>query len=81
MEIQQKGTADASYISAVSEANYTATIETARSDGLKAVFTRLGISQQMYKSSFDYLRTLRGLPGVHFTVDFQQLIAGNFGSN
>ncbi|XP_033728421.1 uncharacterized protein LOC117317661 [Pecten maximus] len=80
-EIQEQGTAEAAYIKSVASANYTAIIETARSEGLKAVFNRLAVTDQQYKSSFDYLRTLRGLTHVHLTVDFQQLIAGNFGSN
>ncbi|OWF44238.1 uncharacterized protein LOC110458644 [Mizuhopecten yessoensis] len=80
-EILQQGTVEAAYIHSVANANYTAIIESARSEGLKAVFNRLGVSSQQYKSSFDYLRTLRGLTHVHLTVDFQQLIAGNFGSN
>ncbi|XP_060075139.1 uncharacterized protein LOC132554833 [Ylistrum balloti] len=33
---------------------------------------------EKYKSSFDYLRTLRGLNHTHLSVDFQQLITGNF---
>ncbi|XP_060073151.1 uncharacterized protein LOC132552967 [Ylistrum balloti] len=78
VEIQAQGTAEAAYIQSVSNSNYTAIIETARSEGLKAVFNRLSITDQQYKSSFDYLRTLRGLTHTHLTVDFQQLITGNF---
>jgi len=79
LEISKNVTAQASFVNTVAAANYTATIETARSEGLKVMFTKLGVSDQKYKSSFDYLRTLRGLSNVHLTVDFQQLIAGNIG--
>ncbi|XP_069107759.1 uncharacterized protein [Argopecten irradians] len=79
-EIQEQGTAEAAYIQSIANANYTAIIETARSEGLKAVFNRLAVTDQKYKSSFDYLRTLRGLTHIHLSVDYQQLIAGNFGS-
>lgn len=77
VEISQNGTAIAGYLGTVAAANYTATIETARSEGLRQVFLRLAITDQAKKSSFDYLRTLRGLNNVHLTVDFDQRIAGN----
>ncbi|XP_069102398.1 uncharacterized protein [Argopecten irradians] len=76
-EILAQGNATANYIRSLSEANYTATVEKARTEGLKQIFTRLGVTSQGYKNSFDYVRTLRGLSHVHISVDFQQLIAGN----
>lgn len=76
-EIRENGTAYANLITVTSQANYTATLETARADGLKGVFTSLGFTQQQYKSSFDYLKTLRGMDKAHLTVDFQQRIVGN----
>lgn len=77
LEIRENGTAIANLITVTSQANYTASLETARSDGLKQVFTTLGFTQQQYKNSFDYLKTLRGLDKAHLTVDFQQRIVGN----
>ncbi|XP_048777110.2 uncharacterized protein LOC125681186 [Ostrea edulis] len=76
-EIRENGTAIANLITVTAQANYSATLESARSDGLKAVFSSLGFTQQQYKSSFDYLKTLRGFDKAHLTVDFQQRIVGN----
>lgn len=76
-EISQKAESQASLLRIVSQANYTNTVELARSKGLQLLYTGLGITNQEHKNSFDYLRTLRGLDNVHLTVDFQQRIAGN----
>lgn len=76
-EISANATAHAKRLTTVSQANYTAIIETARSEGLKYVFDKLRVTDQKYKDSFDYLRTIRGLDNIHLTVDFQQRIAGN----
>ncbi|KAL3832279.1 hypothetical protein ACJMK2_023937 [Sinanodonta woodiana] len=79
-EIKQNATVLSEYIGTVSKANYTATIENARAIGLKKLFNDLSITDQKYKSSFDYLRTLKDLSNIYLTVDFQQRIAGSFGS-
>ena len=79
-EISQNATAQASLITSISQANYTAALEEARSEGLKNVFTSLGFGQQNHKNSFDYLRTIRGQDNTHITVNFDQKIAGNLGS-
>lgn len=79
--ISQNATAQSGLIATISQANYTAVIESARSQGLKLLYNELGITDQNHKNSFDYLRTLRGIDNVHFTVDFQQRIVGGFGSN
>ncbi|CAC5368306.1 unnamed protein product [Mytilus coruscus] len=78
-EISQNATAQAALIQSIAQANYTAFLETARSEGLKQVFSSLQITQQDQKNSFDYLRTIRGLEKLHLTVDYQQRIAGNIG--
>lgn len=75
-EIVQTATAQSQSISTKAKANYTNTIERARSSGLKKLYTDLGITDQAKKNSFDYLRTLNGLENAHITVDFQQRIAG-----
>lgn len=77
VEIFQNATAQAALITSVSQANYTAALETARSEGLKSVFTTMGFSQQNHKNSFDYLKTIRGQSNTHLTVNYQQKIAGN----
>lgn len=76
-EIWNDGTAEANLISARALANYTAVLETARAEGLKHILNEMGFLQQEHKNSFNYLRALRELPMAHFTVDFQQRIAGN----
>lgn len=75
-EINNNATAHSTLIRAEAQANATATVEGARSDGLRLLYARLGISSQEQMSSFDYLRTLRELPNAHISVDFQQLIVG-----
>ncbi|XP_076459148.1 uncharacterized protein LOC143292587 [Babylonia areolata] len=80
LEISQEAQAQAQMIATVAAANYTATVEKARSQGLKALYNRLGLNTQELKNSFDYLRTLRTLETAHFTVDFQQKIVGNVGN-
>lgn len=76
-EIWNDGTAEANLVSARALANYTAVLETARAEGLKHILNEMGFLQQEHKNSFNYLRALRELPMAHFTVDFQQRIAGN----
>ena len=75
-EISEKAESQADLLFIVSQANYTNTVELARSRGLQLLYSSLGITSQEHKNSFDYLRTLRGLDNVHLTVDFQQRIAG-----
>ncbi|KAL3832276.1 hypothetical protein ACJMK2_023934 [Sinanodonta woodiana] len=80
-EIKQNATVLSEYIGTVSKANYSAAIDNARVIGLKKLFNNLNITDQKYKSSFDYLRTLKDLSNIFLTVDFQQRIAGSFGSS
>jgi len=76
-EIEQNARSQAELLSTVSQAEYTNSIETARSEGLTQLFSSLGITDQDKKNSFDYLRTLRGLEHAKLTVDYDQRIAGN----
>ncbi|GFN73606.1 hypothetical protein PoB_000011200 [Plakobranchus ocellatus] len=80
-ELREKARAESQQINTIARANYTAVVEKARSQGLKELYDSLGIKDQKTKSSFDYLRTLRGLNHVHLTVDFQQRIVGGFGGS
>ncbi|KAK7113664.1 uncharacterized protein [Littorina saxatilis] len=77
-EVSQEAEAQSKEIGSIAASNYTATVEKARATGLKALYTRLRLNTQQLKNSFDYLRTLRTLDNVHFTVDFQQRIVGGF---
>nr|XP_022328554.1 uncharacterized protein LOC111127600 isoform X1 [Crassostrea virginica] len=76
-EIRNNGTVTANLVSAIAQANYTAVLEAARAEGMKLIFGDLGFVEQEHKNSFNYLRTLKGLPTAHFTIDFQQRIVGN----
>ncbi|OWF44236.1 uncharacterized protein LOC110458648 [Mizuhopecten yessoensis] len=78
-EIRQEAEATSSMIRLTSRANYTAIVESSRSRGLTTLYSRLGITDQRIKNSFDYLRTLRGLDNIHLSVDFDQNIMGSFG--
>ncbi|PVD39384.1 hypothetical protein C0Q70_02014 [Pomacea canaliculata] len=77
-EILQEAQVQSELIGTISTANFTANVEKARAEGLKNLYQQLGLTTQEMKNSFDYLRTLRLLENVHFTVDFQQRIVGNF---
>lgn len=79
--ISQNATAQSQLIGTISQANYTAEIEQARSVGLNTLFNALGITTQEHKNSIDYLRVLRGSENIHFTVDFQQRIVGGITKN
>ena len=81
LELREVAQAESNLIKITSSANYTVTIESARSKGLTTLYRELNISNQGHKNSFDYLRTLRGLANVWLTVDFNQRIVGGFGSN
>ncbi|XP_061169850.1 uncharacterized protein LOC133179122 [Saccostrea echinata] len=80
-EVREEGQAESNLIKITSSANYTVTIEGARSRGLTTLYRDLGITNQIHKNSFDYLRTLRGLDNIWLTVDFNQRIVGSFGNN
>jgi hypothetical protein len=80
-EMREEAEAKANLIKVTSNANYTVTIESARGQGLTTLYRELGITNQIHKNSFDYLRTLRGLNNVWLTVDFNQRIVGSFGNN
>jgi len=78
-EIGQNATAQSSLLRTKADSQSTALVEAARSEGLKNLYTKLGITDVNQKSSFDYLRTLKDMQNVHLSVDFDQMIAGNFG--
>ena len=78
-EISQEAEAQAKLVGTLAAANFTATVEKARAEGLKDLYTRLRLNTQQLKNSFDYLRTLRTMDKVHFSVDFQQRIVGSVG--
>ena len=75
-EIKANSVAEANLIKSMAGANVTIITEQARMDGLRLLYSSLGMTDQHQKSSFDYLRSLRHHSQAHFTVDFQQIIVG-----
>ena len=75
-EITSEARAQAELIRSLATANATAIVERARSEGFQHLYGELGITEQRHKTSFDYLRTLRGHSNARLAIDFQQLIAG-----
>ena len=75
-EVAQNATASAELIQAKARSNALVTVEKARSQGLKDLYQRLGITDDDQRSSFDYLRTIKDMEHAHLTVDFQQMIYG-----
>ena len=80
-EINENAVSQSELIYTTSTANATAIRETARTKGLKHLYSQLGLRSNEHKASFDYLRTLTEKDDVKLAVDFQQLIAGNLGGN
>jgi len=75
-EIKNHAYVERDLILSQAKANATATVENARSEGLKNLYDELNIKDIAKRSSFDYLRTLRGKSNVHLKVNFDKLIAG-----
>ena len=75
-EIAEGALSESELIVSMAEANSTAIVEQSRSNGLKHMYSELGITDQQHKASFDYLRTLKGQDKVFLSVDYQTNIAG-----
>jgi len=65
-EVSRRATAEADYIRTTSQANYTNVITTARSRGLRHMFTSLNITTQVGKLNgvFLFKKEVRGYPQV-----------------
>lgn len=74
-EIAQNATAEATVIRAKAEAEALLTVEKARDTGLSYIYKKLNITKEEHKSSFNYLRTLRGQQNVKFNVGYSTLMA------
>ena len=72
-EIAQNASAKATVISAQAEADALGIVEKARSDGLKNMYTVLGITTDEQKAAFNYLRSLRQNKNVKLNVGYQSL--------
>ena len=72
-EIAQNASAKATVISAQAKADALGIVEKARSDGLKNVYTVLGITTDEQKAAFNYLRSLRQNKNVKLNVGYKSL--------
>jgi len=72
-EIAQNASASATVISARAKADALEIVEKARSDGLKNMYTTLGISTDEQKAAFNYLRSLRQNKNVKLNIGYKAL--------
>lgn len=72
-EIAQNASAKATVISAQAKADALGIVEKARSDGLKNMYTVLGITTDEQKAAFNYLRSLRQNKNVKLNVGYKSL--------
>ena len=72
-EIAQNASAKATVISAQAKADALGIVEKARSDGLKNMYTVLGITKDRNKAGFNYLRSLRQNKNLKLNVGYKSL--------
>lgn len=77
IEITQNATAEATIIRAKANAEALLMVEKARDTGLSYIYQELNITKEEHKSSFNYLRTLRGQKNAKFNVGYNTLMAKN----
>ncbi|XP_066305257.1 uncharacterized protein [Branchiostoma lanceolatum] len=75
-EISQNATAQSGLITSRANAQAVAVVEDARNSGLSLIYTRLGLSNDDHKASFNYIRTLRDHESVYMSVNYNTLISG-----
>ena len=74
-EIAQNATAQVTVIRAKADAEALLKVEKARDTGLSYIYQQLNITKEEHKSSFNYLRTLRGKKNIKFNVGYTTLMA------
>ena len=74
-EIAQNAKTNATIIRAKADAEALLKVEKARDTGLSYIYQQLNITQEGHKSSFNYLRTLRGRKNIKFNVGYTTLMA------
>jgi len=72
-EIRRNATAKASFIAGKATSDAQFLVNDAHRDGLKNLYTSLGITDEKHKASFSYIRTLTENKAVRLNVGFQQL--------
>ena len=75
LETSMNATAQSSLFASRAVAEAKSLLEKARSEGLKHLYSELGITTTEQKTSFDYLRTLRKQRHVQLAVDYNQLVS------
>jgi len=73
LEIRRNATAESQFIADRTEADAKYHIESAHREGLKKMFSDLGVTDDKDKSSITYLRSLSQNPDIHITVGFEGL--------
>ena len=72
-EIAQNASAKAVVIDAEAKAKALRVVEEARSEGLKNLYSELGITTDEEKAAFNYLRSLRQNKNVKLNVGYKSL--------
>jgi len=72
-EVRRNATAKASFVSGKAETDAQFLVNAAHRDGLKSMYTSLGISDEKQKASINYIRSLTENEAVRLTVGFQEL--------
>lgn len=72
-EIAQNANANATVLAAKAKADALGIVEKARSDGLKNMYSVLGITTDQEKAAFNYLRSLRQNKNVKLNVGYKSL--------
>jgi len=72
-EIRKNATAEAQLIAARADADAKFKIESAHREGLKKMYSDLGVTDDKDKSSITFLRSLSGNDDVHISVGFTDL--------
>lgn len=72
-EIAQNASARATVLDAEANAQALGVVEEARSEGLKNMYTVLGITSDEEKAAFNYLRSLRQNKNIKLNVGYKSL--------
>lgn len=72
-EVRRNASAKASFITATAETDAKFLVNSAHRDGLRDLYTSLGITDEKHKASISYIRTLTESKAVRMNVGFDQL--------
>jgi len=74
-EVLANATAQSGYLLTEADINYSRTIENTHNEGLKNMFSGLGLDSNKLKSSLNYMRALKDHEKVKYSIDFNTLVA------